>query len=292
MIIFVTMIPNERVYRIRPIYYSGVDKAVVAGEKFGGSEGGYTMLRSVDQLRNYVLAAKDGNIGRCKDFLFDDIDWTIRYMVADTGKWLPSRKVLVSPISLGEPDWKSQRFPVKLTKEQIKECPPLDANAPVSRQYEMSWFEYYGWPYYWTGGGLWGAAPYPSALYFKRLEKIAEKGAELEEETHLRSVKEVTGYQIKASDGDIGHVEDFIVDDEPWLLQYLVVDTRDLLPGGRKVLVAPAWVNSVDWAGRSVWLDLSVDAVKNSPEYNPSEPVNREYEIRLYDYHGRPHYWK
>jgi hypothetical protein len=115
---------------------------------------------------------------------------------------------------------------------------------------------------------------------------------EPEEETHLRSVKEVTGYQILATDGDIGHVEDFIVEDKLWLLQYLVVDTRNFLPGGRKVLVAPAWVNSVDWVGRSVSVDLSVDAVKNSPEYDPSEPVNRAYETRLYDYHGRPHYWK
>jgi hypothetical protein len=250
------------------------------------------MLRSLDALRNYVLAAEDGDIGRCEDFLFDDIHWTIRYMVADTGKWLPGRKVLVSPISLGEPDWASQRLPVRLTKEEIKQSPPLDKDAPVSRQYEIRWFEYYGWPYYWSGGGLWGAAPYPSALYLKRLEKVAEKGIEPEEETHLRSVKEVTGYQIMATDGDIGHVEDFIVEDELWLLQYLVVDTRNFLPGGRKVLVAPAWVTTVDWGGRSVSVDLIVDAVKNSPEYDPSEPVNREYEIRLYDYHGRPKYWK
>jgi len=248
-------------------------------------------LRSVDQLRNYVLEAEDGEIGRCKDFLFDDIYWTVRYMVADTGKWLPGRKVLVSPIALGEPDWASRRLQVKLTTEQIEKGPPLDADAPVSRQYEQKWFEYYGWPYYWSGGGLWGAAPYPSALYLKRLEKVAEEGIE-PEETHLRSVKEVTGYQIQASDGDIGHVEDFIVDDQLWLLRYLVVDTRNFLPGGRKVLVPPAWVTSVDWVGRSVSVDLTVEGVKNSPEYDPSEPINRQYERRFYDYHGRPRYWE
>jgi hypothetical protein len=254
-------------------------------------EEGNTVLRSVKELRNYVLAAEDGEIGRCDDFLFDDIHWTIRYMVADTRKWLPGRKVLVSPIALGEANWASQRMEVKLTKQQVKGSPPLDTDAPVSRQYEQKWFQYYGWPYYWTGGGLWGAAPYPSAIYFKRLEKVAEEGVEPEEETHLRSVKEVTDYQILATDGDIGHVEDFIADDDLWLLRYLVVDTKNFLPGGRKVLIPPAWITSVDWVGRSVSVELTVDGVKNSPEYDPTEPINREYEARFYDYHGRPRYW-
>jgi len=133
------------------------------------------MLRLIGEITGYVLAAEDGEIGRCKDFLFDDTQWAVRYMVADTRKWLPGRKVLISPISLGEPDWDTRRFPVKLTKEQVKNSPPLDEEAPVSRQYEIHWFDYYGWPYYWGAGGLWGAAPYPSALYLKRLEKAVEK---------------------------------------------------------------------------------------------------------------------
>ncbi|MBF0235078.1 MAG: hypothetical protein HQK65_18900 [Desulfamplus sp.] len=115
------------------------------------------MLRSVKEIHNYVLQAEDGEIGRCKDLLFDDHFWTVRYMVADTGKWLPGRKVILSPISLGEPDWDFRIFPVLLTKKRIEEAPGLDEDAPVSRQHEILWTQYYGWTYYWGDHYAWGA---------------------------------------------------------------------------------------------------------------------------------------
>jgi hypothetical protein len=243
------------------------------------------MLRLIGEVTGYVLAAEDGEIGRCKDFLFDDTQWAVRYMVADTRKWLPGRKVLISPISLGEPDWDTRRFHVNLTKEQVKHSPPLAEEAPVSRQYEMNWFDYYGWPYYWGAGGLWGAAPYPSALYLKRLEKTLEKETD-PEETHIRSVKEVKGYDIQASDGNIGHVDDFILDDESWRIRYLVADTGHWL-SGRKVLFAPEWVTQVDWPGMAVWLDVSKNAIETSPEFDPNKPLERSYEARLHEHYGR-----
>jgi hypothetical protein len=249
------------------------------------------MLRSAKEIINYVLSAEDGEIGRCKDFLFDDEFWTIRYMVADTGKWLPGRKVLISPISLEDPKWLDRRFPVKLTKEQIENSPPLDEDAPVSRRYEIKYFNHYYWPYYWTGGGMWGAAPYPPAPAPVPREGQFAESDEDPEETHLRSVKEVTGYHIRAKDGEVGHVEDFVAEDETWAIRYMVVDTRNWLPG-RKVLVAPQWIESVDWVDNLVEVDLTTKAVKESPEYDPSKPVNREYEIQLYDFYGRPAYWK
>jgi len=248
------------------------------------------MLRSVNEIINYVIEAEDGEIGRCKDFLFDDRHWAIRYMVVDTRKWLPGRKVLISPIALGDPDWKSGRFPVKLTCQQIEESPALDEDKPVSRQYETRWFDYFGWPYYWAGGGLWEADPYPAALYAKMRSEIALQEKK-PEESHLRSAKEVTGYHIQASDGEVGHVEDFVMEERPWIIRYMVVDTRNLLPG-RKVLVSPGWIDSVEWTSGKVGVKLTIDAVKEGPEYNPAEPINREYEIRLYDYYGRPRYWE
>jgi hypothetical protein len=251
------------------------------------------MLRSVKEIFGYVLNAKDGEIGRCKDFLFDDEAWTIRYMVADTGRWLPGRRVLVSPIALGEPDWPSRRFPVRLTKNQIEEAPGLHEDAPVSRQYEMNWTRYYGWPYYWTGSALWATGDYPDELFLQK--ELAEAAAEEEKmneaDCHLRSVKEVTGYHIQATDTEIGHVEDFILDDRTWTLRYMVVDTRNWLPG-RKVLVSPVWIDSLDWGEAKVFVDLDSNRIKSSPEYNPSTPVNREYEERLYDFYGRPRYWR
>jgi len=247
------------------------------------------MLLSVKNLRNYVLKAEDGEIGRCKDFLFDDRFWTIRYMVADTGKWLPGRKVLISPISLGEPDWGASFFPVRLTKKQIEDSPELDEKAPVSRQYELSWTQHYGWPHYWGGVHVWGSVPYPGMLYAEKIshDKTSEAGSG---DDHLRSIDEVTGYHIQATDDEIGHVEDFIVDSETWTIRYMVVDLLNWLPG-RKVLVAPDWITSADWAESKVFVALTREEVKDSPDYDPSAPVNREYEARLYDFYGRPKYW-
>jgi hypothetical protein len=244
-------------------------------------------------MMNYVLSAKDGEIGKCKDFLFDDKHWTIRYMVADTGKWLLGNKVLISPISLGEPDWGNRLFPVNLTKKQIEDSPSLDEHAPVSRQYEQNYSNYYYWPYYWGGEYAWGLGPYPPATPpFRSMERVEEIEKEEDpEETHLRSAKEVTGYHIQASDGDVGHVEDYIVQDNTWAIRYMVVDTRNWLPG-RKVLIAPKWIESVDWVDRKVEVNLETKEIKNSPEYDPSLPVNREYETRLYDFYGRPVYWE
>ena len=73
--------------------------------------------------------------------------------------------------------------------------------------------------------------------------KNEEARAEREEanDVHLRSANKVTGYRIGATDGDIGHVEDFIIDDETWEIRYMVVDTQNWWPG-KKVLVAPQWI--------------------------------------------------
>lgn len=250
------------------------------------------MLRSLNRMRGYELRASDGAIGQCRDFLFDDRHWAVRYMVADTGKWLVGKKVLISPISFGEPDWAAEVFPVRLTKQQIEESPDLDEDAPVSRLYEELWHKHYAWPYYWAGPGVWGAGAYPAALFAQEVAEAErqDEDAKRPEESHLRSADEVQNYHIHATDGQVGHVEDFIVDEPVWLIRYLVVDTRNLLPG-KRTLVSPNWIKQVDWAGREVVVNLSVDAVKNSPEYDPSMTVSREYEAELYDYHSLPTYW-
>lgn len=248
------------------------------------------MLRSLDELKGYGLEATDGEIGRCKDFLFEDDTWTVRYMVADTGKWLPGRKVLVSPISIGLPDWNFRRIPVQLSTEQIESSPPLEAHAPVSRQFEMEWFRHYDWTPYWVpGSGRWGSADAPQGLFETRFQGVTDKDIR-PDEYHLRSSGEVEGYHIRATDGEIGHVEDYILELEPWVIRYVIVDTRNWLPG-RKVLISPDWINFVDWSQRSVGVDMTREAVKNSPEYDPAQPVNRAYEVRLYDFYGRPYYW-
>lgn len=240
------------------------------------------MLRNISEILNYRLMAKDDEIGACKDFLFDDRQWTIRYMMADTARWLPGRKVLISPLSLGRIHWAEERLEVHLTTDEIKNSPPLEDDAPVSRQYEMAWADYYSYPYYWPKDSLWGIDHY---LMDKK--KIIDEEVEDPRNTHLRSVKEVKGYAIAAVDGDIGHLEDFIIDDTMWAIRYLVIDTRNWLPG-RKVLISPDWVEEVYWAGQKVNVNKTKDSIENSPEYDPNQPVNLAYEARLYDYYGRP----
>jgi hypothetical protein len=242
------------------------------------------MLRNISSIRNYDLMASDGTIGKCKDFLFDDGQWAIRYMVANTARWLPGRKVLISPLSLGAPLWPDQVLPVNLTKEAIKESPPLDVDAPVSREYEIRWFDHYQYPYYWPHGDiLWGIRHYAPTI------PAAHKSERIEDAQgpNLRSAKEVTGYHIEARDGDIGHVEDFIIDDTMWSIRYLVIDTRNWLPG-RKVLVAPPWVDHIRWTDETVHVTMDKEQIEKSPPYQPDQPINLAYEARLYDYYGRP----
>ena len=246
------------------------------------------MLRSTKDLRGYAIRASNGVIGKVYGLYFDDLAWIVRYLVVDTGNWLPGRQVLLWPGVLGQPDWETQSLPVGLSKEQVEHSPHISTDEPVSRQMEVDLHTYYGWTPYWRGG-----LPVPGLGAAAAAEMIASSAEERDEEDsdpHLRSTREVIGYHIQARDGEIGHVEDFVVDDEAWFIRYLVIDTRNWLPG-RKVLVAPAWAEQVNWVERKVYVDLGRETIKSSPEFDPSMPVNREYEARLYDFYGRPYYW-
>lgn len=253
------------------------------------------MLRNVSEITGYTLLADDGEIGRCKDFLVEDEMWTIRYMVADTGKWLPGRKVLISPISLDVPIWKTKQFRVNLTKNKIENAPMLDEDSPVSRQYEQEVHNHYRYPPYWIGPSLWGHYPHPSQLRTvdPELARDWEKRDIIDSEApNLRSINELTGYSLEAVDGPAGRIHDFIINDETWTIYYLVIDTGSLLLPGMKFLVAPGWIERIRWAEKTMRIDLSVERIKESPEYDPNIPINREYEQVLYDFHGRPHYWQ
>ncbi len=250
-------------------------------------------MRSVNDIINYVLDAEDGEIGRCKDFLFDDRHFAVRYIVADTGKWLPGKKVLISPISVDEPDESERKLPVHLKKSRIKQAPPLEAHAPVSEKYERQFAEFYGYPFYWVGDGVWGPEYYARSLLGVSMHESGLKTQRAAEaENHLRSVREIKGYDIEAVGGDIGHVEDFIVEGGSWVIRYVVVETRNLLPGGKKVLVSPKWAREIKWAGEKVVLDMTVEDILNSPPYDPDKTViDENYEAQLHDFYGRPHYW-
>ena len=246
------------------------------------------MLRSVQSLLGFKLLARDGVIGTVYEFYFDDKTWTVRYLVADTGTWLQGRRILIPPIVFGKLDWNNQNFPVSLTKEQIQKSPSIDEKKPVSREKQIELHRYFGWPAYWQSGDFMHTAPIPPPPDPRIIKKGQEKK---NSHTHLRSTREVRKYRVRSTNGEIGHVEDYILNDESWIILYVVVDTGNWLPG-KQVLVSNSWVNRIDWEERVVSVDLTKDVVKKSPEYDPSKPVNREYEIRLYDFYGRPKYWQ
>ena len=263
------------------------------------------MLRSTKDLENYAIGATDGGIGHVKDFYFDDAAWTVRYLVVETGAWLLSRRVLVSPIAIGEPNWKEKMLPVAISKEQVKNSPDIDTQKPVSRQHEIEYSGHYGYPYYWGGDGLWGGGPYPNLMLpgyegfgssqAARMEAesaYAKTQAALhrDDDPHLRSCNEVASYHLHATDGDIGHVQGMLIDDKSWAIRYLIVDTSNWWMG-HKVLIAPQWIQDISWDDSKVSVNVTRDAIKNSPVYNPDVEVDRAHEKTLYRFHDRPGYW-
>jgi len=255
------------------------------------------MLCKVGDLMSYVLRATDGELGSVEDFYFDDESWTIRYLVVELGKWLPGRKVLISPIAVRAADHDSKKLDVSLTKNQVENSPDIDTHKPISRQQERHIYDYYGYPYYWPAPSFAGPITFPVGLPEDR-PRVPETASrefteaqkrQVSQDFHLRSVREIRTYYVHASDGDIGHVDDVVVDDQDWVLRYVIIDTKNWWPG-KKVLVSTKWIKHVSWSDSAVYFDISREAIKSSPEYDPSAPLGRDYEERPHDHHKRPHY--
>ncbi len=249
------------------------------------------MLRHAKQLEHYELRARDGKIGHVRDFLFDDRSWVVRYLVIDTGSWLNSRKVLVSPTAVSRAEWEQKLLPVNLTRDQVRTSPGIETEGPVTREQEAALSTYYNWPAYW------GAVGFPDVGFALPTIPIVPPPGALEDATgtstalltehHLRSVRAVTGHAIEATDGEIGHVDDFLIDDFNWSIRYLIVDTGNWLPG-KKVILAPQWIHQVGWDEAKVFVDLTRAAVQASPPFDPAHPITGDYAGRLHDHYRRP----
>ncbi len=241
------------------------------------------MLHSVARLRGYHLHATDGEIGKVQDFLFDDTRWEIRYVVADLGNWLASRLVLVPAAALKAVSVEDHAVLLSITRDQVQQCPGIDADPPVSRQQAQAYAETYRRLV--SQRGL--AAP-DIGLYFPQAIPWPDSGNQKAEPTlnkrygnqHLRSAEEVSGYHLRARDGEFGHVEDFIVDDESWSIWHIVVDTRNWWPG-RKVLLSPYWVLMVNWSDELLVVDLQRATIAEGPLYEPATVLDHEYHSTL-----------
>jgi sporulation protein YlmC with PRC-barrel domain len=252
------------------------------------------MLYRMEKLIGMTIGASDGEIGKIKDVYFDDHRWAARYLVVDTGGWLEQRKVLISPFSVNRIDWDLRVVHVNLSRERVKRSPGIDTDKPVSRQHEIEFFGYYGYPGYWGGPLLWGAMPYPvlpAAVADLPVNEALPGHSEAPIDSHLHSAAEVTGYHIHATDVSIGHVEDFTIDSESWAIRYMVIDTRNWWPG-KHVVIPPQWIKRLDWPERLVYVAVDGDTVQNAPEYDPSLEFSREHETKLYRYYRQPGYWE
>ena len=245
------------------------------------------MLNKAKTLKGYKLESLDGEIGKVDEFYFDDRHWAVRYLVADTGNWLTGRQVLISPYALVAVTREKQHIVIDLTKKQIEGSPSLDSDKPVSRQFEEAYYGYYEWPMYWGGPFMWGTSPY-LVQSREKMEQIHKRGEIWD--PHLRSTHDVSGHHIQAADGEIDHVEDFIIDDETWAIRYVIVDTRNWWPGN-KVLISPKWIERVSWNESKVFVDLSRETIKKSPQYTEESLVTRDYETGLHRHYNRKGYW-
>jgi hypothetical protein len=242
------------------------------------------MQPTISSMIGYAIRATDGDLGKVDQFYFDDEAWTIRYVVVKTGKWLSGRKVLISPVAFGTPESESGTLSVKLTRAQVGSSPDIDTQRPIYRQHEVELHAHYQWPWRGGYGGTFGTIPLPLSAD-EVFSENESSGSKRRDDPHLHSTRQVIGYHVHAIDGDVGHVEDFLVDDEDWAIRFLVADTRNWLPG-KKVILSPRWIKRVQWDDSSVHFDLTRESVKNSLEFNSSKPISRDYEAFLLEHFG------
>ena len=250
------------------------------------------MIRSLFDLTRHEFRARDGDLGRVDDFYFDDASWTVRYLVLETGRWLPGRRKLIHPESVAGIDWSRRQVVLDLDREDIEKSPEPSADPPVSRQQLAALHEHYG-----LGPG-WLAAPYPldasGALASAATDvppPAEEHAREDRLDPNLRSTKELLGYELRGRDHEsAGVIDDVACDDKSWQIRYVVADTRKWLPG-RKFLVAVAWIDAIDTVERHADVDLTREQLREAPTFDPRAPINRRYEERLFDFYGRPKYW-
>jgi hypothetical protein len=232
-------------------------------------------MYALSELCRYVMHGVDADVGRVEDIYFDDRHWVVRHLVVDSRHWLRDRRVLIPPGAVRTVDQAHRTLEVALTRTQVEHSPPSDMAKPVSRQHDVDLYSYYGFPYGWTGAPV-GRDP------------LAGIGGG---DPHLRSARAVTGYHVRAGDGEVGSTEDFLIEVPSWAIRYVVVRSGHW-PDSRHVLISPEWVTGVSWEGRLFDVDLSSEALRAAPRYDHPRPVDRAYETRLHDYYGRAPYWQ
>ncbi len=241
------------------------------------------MLREISEIVGLKVRTIDGPAGHVRDIYFDEHSWLVHYLMVDTGLWLSGRQVLIEPDQFGSPDMELGELPVDLTRQQVAAALPKSYDPPVDERRELALAREMGWSAPWEQRPT--EAPLLHAAAQEATRLMRQQVDEPEPHGH-RSMLEVVGYHLQAEDGEIGHVCDFLVDLASCQVRYLVVDTRNWLPG-RKVLISPPWISHISWADRRFRVELARQQVRESPPYRLATLVNRQYERRLREHYGR-----
>jgi uncharacterized protein YrrD len=256
------------------------------------------MLHSAKAMKGVAVFGTDGKVGTIADLYFDDSRWTVRYLVVDTGGWLSGRRVLIPPAAVADDGWKEKALHLTLTQQQIRASPSVESHQPVSQEHEADIYRYYGFSEYWSGPYLWGYDMFPGMSESALLQnppprELDEQNPQTDEDRHLRSCREVIGYDIRATDDRLGHVDDFLFDEQDWSIRLMVVDTRNWWPG-KQVLVSPQSIDSVDWDSGTVQVHATRGELEASPEYdsmNPPETPPPESVRQMYQRAEQPPEW-
>ena len=223
------------------------------------------MLTNLKTLHGCKLAASDGDIGHVKDFYFDDKAWVVRYMVADTGSWMSGREVLLSPHAFGRLEDDGKLMHINLTRKQIEDSPSIEAHKPVSRQYEIEYYRYYGWPAYWYGGAMWGLGGYPVIMAPSKDELADIPHHKHHGDRHLQSAHAISGYHIQTVDGVLGCISSLLVDDRSWAVRNLVVEAGHWY-SGKEILIPTAEVERISYEESKVFVSITKEKIQQAAE--------------------------
>jgi len=244
-------------------------------------------------MNGMPVESKGELIGKIEQFLFDDRNWAVRYIVTDVGNRLSGKRVLLSPAAVEKHF--DETLKIKISKEQVMNSPDIDTAGPVTRRMEIELHDYYSWPYYWVfpsfynslGGAMYPGLTSPSGFMPSSGEKVLDE-REILRESHLRSTREMTGFMVQAIDENVGKIDDFLIETNEWVVRYILVDTGT---AHRRVILSPGWTRGIDWEERIVYAGHRREIIQNGPAYYAEEEIDRDFENRLYDYYQQPKYW-
>lgn len=247
------------------------------------------MLWNASALKGYPIKATDGELGTVCDLMYEESNWAIRWVVVDTGDWLSGRLVVLPVAVVGQPDPEAHCVPARLTMKQVEQSVGVDSvrtgnsdsldceqeNLPQGR-------DHYIW------GHHDGNTPPAIALDPRVLSGATRATADMavaRGDGHVSSISAITGYSIEATDGHIGHAEDFLIDTALWQVRYLIVHTSRWWPS-EKLLVSPLSVERIDRHESTIHIAETRQRVKDSPPYIAADTVDGAFEELFHTYYG------